>query len=99
MRNSPCSSQAGSTPVIITARRSNILENRYMGLNISKLHQGINKLAKLKDVVGEDLSTVAYAGDDLPDIPCMEAVKISWGNSTMSGRCNLENKNNSRLYV
>ncbi len=70
----------GVTPVIITARRSKILENRCMELNISELHQGINsKLAKLKEVVGEDLSNVAYAGDDLPDIPCMEAVKKSGG--------------------
>ena len=67
-------------PVIITARRSRILENRCKELNISELHQGIkNKLSKLTEIVGNDLSSVAYAGDDLPDIPCMEAVKKDGG--------------------
>lgn len=67
------------TPVIITARGSRILVNRCKELNIYSLHQNIkDKLAKLKEVVG-DLSTVAYVGDDLPDIPCMEAVKVAGG--------------------
>lgn len=68
------------TPVIITARESRILENRCRELQISELHQGVrDKLSKLKQIVGEDLSSVAYAGDDLPDIPCMEVVKNAGG--------------------
>ena len=68
------------TPIIITARESRILERRCRELQISELHQGVkNKLAKLKQIVGDDLGSVAYAGDDLPDIPCMEAVKDAGG--------------------
>ena len=73
----------GIRPVIITARESTILSNRCKEIGIEELHQGIkDKLAKLREIVkkyGETLSTVAYAGDDLPDIPCMEAVKKEGG--------------------
>ena len=70
----------GIVPVIITARQSVILENRCRELSIYELHQGVkDKLSKLKEIVGEDLSVVAYAGDDLPDIPCMEAVRAAKG--------------------
>lgn len=63
-------------PVIITARKSSILEKRCKEIGITELHQGVkDKLAKLRDIVGDDLGCVAYAGDDIPDIPCMEAVK------------------------
>lgn len=68
------------TPVIITARESRILENRCKELNITELHQGVkDKLSKLKEIVGDNLSSVAYAGDDLPDIPCMEEVRKAGG--------------------
>lgn len=67
------------TPVIITARESKILENRCKELNITSVHQNVkDKLTKLKEIV-DDMSAVAYAGDDLPDIPCMEAVKSAGG--------------------
>lgn len=73
----------GIIPVIITARESRILKNRCAELNIQELHQGVkDKLSKLREIVSKyetDLSAVAYAGDDLPDIPCMEAVKQSGG--------------------
>ena len=71
--------KVGIIPVIITARESKILENRCKELNITELHQNIkDKLARLREIV-DDLSSVAYAGDDLPDIPCMEAVKNAGG--------------------
>ena len=70
-------------PVIITARKSEIVANRCSELKISELHQGVgNKLSKLLEILdkyGESLGSVAYAGDDLPDIPCMEAVKNAGG--------------------
>ena len=73
----------GITPVIITARESKILENRCKELNISELHRGSkDKLKTLNEVLEKynaDLSAVAYAGDDLPDIPCMEAIKKAEG--------------------
>lgn len=73
----------GIIPVIITARESLILKNRCEELKIKELHQGVkDKLSKLREIVGkfgESLSAVAYAGDDLPDIPCMEEVKKAGG--------------------
>lgn len=71
-------------PVIITARNSKILENRCNDLGINYLFQGFrNKLDKLKEVIEDynkdnntnyNLSHVAYIGDDLLDIPCLEEV-------------------------
>lgn len=70
-------------PVIITARNSVIVENRCKELHISELYQNaIDKLQVLHELLkkyGEDLSSVAYVGDDLPDIPCMTAVKEAGG--------------------
>lgn len=70
-------------PVIITARQSKILEKRCDELHIEEFHQGVkDKLRTLQDIVDKyesTLSSVAYAGDDLPDIPCMEAVKRAGG--------------------
>lgn len=71
------------SPVIITARESTIVENRCKELAISELYQNSkDKLKTLNEVMekyNSDLSSVAYVGDDLPDIPCMEAVKEAGG--------------------
>jgi 3-deoxy-D-manno-octulosonate 8-phosphate phosphatase (KDO 8-P phosphatase) len=73
----------GVLPVIITARESRILQNRCMELGITELHQGSkDKLKTLKGILeryGAEFSSVAYAGDDLPDIPCMEEIKRAGG--------------------
>ena len=70
---------AGITPVIITGRKSKILENRCKELGISNLHQGIrNKIEKLLTIT-TDLSTVAYIGDDINDLSCMEPIKEAGG--------------------
>ena len=70
-------------PVIITARWSEILKNRCKELGIEELHQGSkDKMATLNGILQEhnaDLSNVAYIGDDLPDVPCMNAVKEAGG--------------------
>lgn len=70
----------GIVPVIITARESKILSNRCKEIGIELLHQNVkDKLEKLKEIVGSDLSIVAYAGDDIPDIPCVEEVRKAGG--------------------
>lgn len=70
---------AGITPVIITGRSSKILENRCKELGITNLHQGIrNKIEKLLTIT-TDLSTVAYIGDDINDLSCMERIKEAGG--------------------
>lgn len=70
---------AGIEPVIITGRESDIVINRCKELGITKIYQGVhNKIEKLKEIT-EDFSTVAYIGDDINDLSCMEPVKKSGG--------------------
>ena len=67
-------------PVIITARESQIVVNRVRELNITEVHQGCaDKLSKLKAITSNQLNTVAYIGDDLPDLDVMMAVKDAKG--------------------
>lgn len=69
----------GIIPIIITGRTSSIVTNRCNELGIDKIYQGIsNKISKLIEVCG-DLSTVAYIGDDLNDLVCMQLVKEAGG--------------------
>jgi 3-deoxy-D-manno-octulosonate 8-phosphate phosphatase (KDO 8-P phosphatase) len=74
---------AGVTPVIITGRKSEILENRCGELGIKELFQGVkDKVSKLNAFLSDykaDLSQVAYIGDDLNDLECMKAVKDAGG--------------------
>ncbi len=73
----------GMIPVIITSRKSKIIKNRCKEIGIDHLYQGIDdKSQKLKDFLqcrGDDFSEVAYAGDDLNDLPCMALVKEKGG--------------------
>ena len=66
----------GIVPVIITGRRSRILENRAAELKITHLHQGVaEKLPKLQEIAGElgvSREEIAYIGDDLNDLECMQ---------------------------
>lgn len=66
-------------PVIITGRRSNIVENRCREIGVTEVHQGVsNKLNELL-LITKELSSVAYIGDDISDLPIMEAVKRAGG--------------------
>lgn len=70
---------AGIIPVIITGRSSDIVLRRCKELEITEVYQGIsNKVEKLRDTI-EDLSFVAYIGDDINDLACMKAVKEAGG--------------------
>ncbi len=71
--------QSGIIPVIITGRKSDIVLNRCKELGINEVNQGINdKLKKIRDITF-DLSTVAYIGDDINDLSCMEMIKKAGG--------------------
>ena len=80
---------AGIIPVIITGRTSKILENRCKELGINNLYQGIsNKIEKLDEILHQNntlsgviytYSTVAYIGDDINDLSCMEPIKKAGG--------------------
>ena len=78
----------GIIPVIITARSSELLRKRCAELDIAELHQGVRgKLDRLREIIAQyssaerkyGLSDVLYVGDDLMDIPCMQAVKSEGG--------------------
>lgn len=74
-------------PIIITARESRILEMRCAELGIKEVHQGCTeKLDKLKKIIARysdaekiGFGDVAYIGDDITDLSCMEAVKNGGG--------------------
>lgn len=65
---------------IITGRLSSIVEKRADELDIVLLKQGIgDKLPIVKDIAKEkglSLDAIAYVGDDLPDLPVIEAVGL-----------------------
>jgi len=73
----------GVTPIIITGRKSDILEIRCRELDILDLHQGIsdkaNTLIEILASKGGQLKECAYIGDDLNDLPCMFLIKDAGG--------------------
>ena len=70
---------SGILPVIITGRTSEIVKNRCGELGIQQIYQGIrNKIDQLNYIV-DDLSQVAYIGDDINDLSCMIPVKEAGG--------------------
>ena len=74
---------AGIIPVIITGRKSKILENRCREIGITTLFQGVcDKVQLMKDFLkqnGAGLCHVAYIGDDINDLACMKEVKGAGG--------------------
>lgn len=73
-------------PVILTARDSVIVENRAKELEVTEIHQGCkDKKSKLLEIAERYgivpnkkgiLQKVAYMGDDIPDLSCMEICKF-----------------------
>lgn len=79
----------GIIPIIITARKSQILVNRCKELNLKELYQGIrNKKEKLDAILEKysemdhenyNYSHVAYIGDDILDLQCMNHINAAGG--------------------
>ena len=79
----------GIIPVVITARESRIVANRCAELHITELHQSCHeKFDKLSEILRAhsaldnttyDLSNVAYIGDDLLDLQCIEPIRQQGG--------------------
>lgn len=71
---------SGVDVAIITGRNSAIVANRMKALNVAHIIQGQeDKLPALVELVQQlniDLAEVAYIGDDVPDLPCIEAVGL-----------------------
>lgn len=74
---------SGITPLIITGRLSDIVANRCKEIGIEKYYQNVNdKVEKLKLFLSENQGLtceVAYIGDDINDLPCMQFVKQGGG--------------------
>lgn len=74
-------------PAIITGRTSQIVKKRCEELKIKYIYQGINnKIKKMDELLkiiskelGEELTykNVAYVGDDIIDLPCMNVCSIN----------------------
>ncbi len=68
--------QYGIVPVIITGRSSTIVAQRAKDLKINELYQGISdKLTQLKEIAEQkaiSLDEIAYIGDDINDLECIE---------------------------
>lgn len=71
---------AGIIPVVITGRSSDIVSNRCIELGITEVHQNVkDKLGKLREIINNDLMSVAYIGDDINDLQCIRAIKKAGG--------------------
>jgi len=74
--------RAGIPVGIITGRESNIVSKRAADLGIDILYQGredkIDVLSEITANEGITADVIAYAGDDLPDLPVLQAVGLSF---------------------
>lgn len=68
--------EKGIVPVVITGRKSEILERRCAELRITEIYQNVKeKLNFLKEFIdrhGLSEGEIAYIGDDMNDYECME---------------------------
>lgn len=73
---------ASITPVIITARKSKIVENRAQELGITEIYQGKgDKVSVLQELVQKyhiSPSQVAYIGDDLGDLDAIRFCGVTF---------------------
>jgi 3-deoxy-D-manno-octulosonate 8-phosphate phosphatase (KDO 8-P phosphatase) len=71
---------SGVAVAIITGRTSTIVANRMKALNVEHIIQGqedkLPALIALAKQLNIDTQDVAYIGDDVPDLPCIEAVGL-----------------------
>ena len=72
---------AGIAVALITARESKIVKKRGEDLRLTHIYTGVsNKLALLQTLCKNldiSLSQVAYMGDDLPDLACLQSVGLA----------------------
>ncbi|MBQ9602707.1 MAG: 3-deoxy-D-manno-octulosonate 8-phosphate phosphatase [Paludibacteraceae bacterium] len=81
--------EANIIPIVITARNSRIVENRCSEMGVTELYQGkmdkyealIQVLKKYSELDRTEytLANVAYVGDDLLDLQCMQPIKEAGG--------------------
>lgn len=73
--------EAGIDVAVISGRKSGAVEKRMTELGVQHVVQGCrDKVAALSDIcsaLGIELADCAYAGDDIPDLPLLDAVGFS----------------------
>jgi len=73
--------RAGLVTAVITMDQTPLVNVRAAKLGISEIHQGVrDKLAVLNELsskYGIQLEEIAYVGDDVPDLPALQAVGFS----------------------
>lgn len=67
------------TPVIITGRYSDIVSKRAKELGIVNVYQGVSDKLDILLSITKNLKEVAYIGDDLNDLTCIESVNEAGG--------------------
>ena len=82
---------AGIVPIVITARKSQIVQNRCDELGIKEVYQGkLDKITMLKEIVGEEnLGQCAYFGDDILDLEKENIPAVVFGKSFYEGKIKL----------
>ncbi len=72
--------ELGIIPVVITGRQSKIVENRCKELGVKHLIQGckdkVGAMESLARLLGIDMCEIAYFGDDINDLECMNLVAL-----------------------
>ena len=73
--------QAGLVTAVITMDQTALVNVRAAKLGIAEIHQGVqDKLTVLKELSlkhGIQFEEMAYVGDDVPDVPALQAVGFS----------------------
>ena len=71
---------SGVDVAIITGRNSAIVKNRMKALNVAHIIQGkedkLPALIELSNELSLDLNEIAYIGDDVPDLKCIEKIGL-----------------------
>lgn len=75
--------EVGIVPIVITGRKSEIVAQRCKELMISEVHQNVQNKVECLETILQDRNAqwdeVAYIGDDVNDLPCMEKVLLNGG--------------------
>ena len=73
--------KVGVTAVVLTGRTSEITRRRCEELKISVVHQGVENKRERLDQIASDLACglqdLAFIGDDINDLECLQAVGYS----------------------
>jgi len=71
----------GIDVIIVTGRRSAVVEHRARDLGISEVHQGVTNKVEISDAILSNRSLnyeqIAFVGDDIVDIPLLRRVGFS----------------------